>query len=150
MANEMYEIPMDGSPVIYDGDQNELVPAGEYLFRVLQMKRVHREAKGKMPKHVEVRFYMELENADGERYKVWDGIRMYSAFIWKYAALAKAIGHTKKDSKNIIVDWSRFEGAEGRVKVTQRKWNDQMQNDFTYLLPAEDPGIFNDGAHGDW
>ena len=131
--------------IYYDDTERQSadIPEGEYLFRILQYKRENVQAKGKMPNHINVKFQLELEDADGKVGKVWDNLRMYQKWVWKYSQIAKSIGHTAADSKQIRIDWSRFEGSEGRLKLSKRDWkkNDgtvEKQNEFDYLLPAVD------------
>jgi hypothetical protein len=137
--NENDAIPMDGSFEVEA--PSSLIPEGEYLFTIAQMKREQVEAKGKMPKHVNIKFMLRLENADGPAGTVWDNLRMYMKWAWKFAELAKSIGHTAADANSCRIDWSKFEGAQGRVKITQKDWekNDgtkEKQNAFKYLLPV--------------
>lgn len=141
MFDENAAIPMDGTPVIYE-DENALIPAGEYTFRVLTVKRVNEEARGKMPAHVNIKFKMQLFTLEGASAGVaWDNIRMYMRFMWKYAEFAKCIGQTPPGDNQIRLNWSQAEGAEGRVRVSMREWKRQdgtteQQNDFKYLVPG--------------
>ena len=136
--NENASIPMDGTAVHYEGDQNAIIPAGTYFFRVLRLKREQVDATQSMPRHVNLRWLMLLENADGEAGRAWDNLRMYRKWLWKYEAVAKAVGHTPKDSQDIRIDWNAFEGATGRVEVevgewTRRDGTKEPQNRFKYL-----------------
>lgn len=131
----------------YEGGSGEFreIPEGEYCFRILQYRRENVQATGKMPNHVNVKFQLELEDADGIAGKVWDNLRMYQKWAWKYAQIAKSIGHAAPADKDIRINWGAIEGAEGRLKLKKREWtkNDGtkgLQNDFEYLLPAEDTG----------
>ena len=139
IIDEMAEIPMDGAEVVYE-DENREIPPGEYFFRVVALKRVKEEASGSMPAHVNIKFKLELETPEGKVGVAWDNIRMYQKFLWKYADLAKAIGHTAPDATRIKLDWSTFVGATGRVKLGKREWKKsdgttELQNDFKYLTP---------------
>lgn len=138
--DEMAAIPMDGSEIEYQSENRE-VPPGEYFFTIMAMKRVQEEARGSMPAHVNVKFKLQLETADGPVGVVWDNLRMYNKWLWKYAELAKCIGHTAPDATRIRIDWGRFEGATGRVKLSKREWKKsdgtvELQNDCKYLPAA--------------
>lgn len=138
--NENASIPMDGSAVHYEGGENAIIPAGTYFFRILRLKREQVDATQTMPRHVNLRWLMLLENADGEAGRAWDNLRMYRKWLWKYEQVAKAVGHTPKDSQEIRIDWNAFEGATGRVEVAVGKWKrkdgtEADQNTFKYLVP---------------
>ena len=86
---------------------------------------------------------IDLENADGQRGTVWDNLRMYQKWVWKYAEIAKAIGHTSPDSTQIRIDWSRFVGASGKVRLSHRVWEKddgtkETQADLKYIIPSAD------------
>ena len=121
VIDEMAAIPMDGSEVEYVSENREVAP-GEYFFRITAMKRIQEEARGSMPAHTNVKFKLELETADGPAGVVWDNLRMYQKWLWKYSDLAKCIGHTAPDATRIRIDWSKFIGATGRVKLSMRDW----------------------------
>lgn len=141
--NEMAEIPMDGTPVTYEGGSSIIQP-GEYLFRIINLRKEMVEATAKMPKHMNMKFQLKLETADGPSGTAWDNIRMYRKWLWKYSELAKSIGHAAKDSTSILIHWDKFVGSEGRVKIDITDWKKsdgtvEKQNTFKYLLPAENP-----------
>ena len=136
----MAAIPMDGSEVEYQTENREIAP-GEYFFTITAMKRVQEEARGSMPAHVNVKFKLQLETPDGPVGVVWDNLRMYQKWLWKYAKLAKCIGHTPPDATRIRIDWGTFVGATGRVKISKREWKKsdgtvEMQNDCKYLAAS--------------
>ena len=138
--DETAAIPMDGSEVEYTSENRE-VPAGEYFFTITAMKRVQEESRGSMPAHVNVKFKLQLETGDGPVGVVWDNLRMYNKWLWKYAELAKCIGHTAPDATRIRIDWGKFVGATGRVKISKREWKKsdgtvELQNDCKYLPAA--------------
>lgn len=135
-------ISFDGEIIYNESERDTKIEPGEYLFKILQYKRENVQATGKMPNHVNVKFQLELENADGIAGRVWDNMRMYMKWAWKLARIAKSIGHTAVDSNQIRIDWSRFEGAEGRLKLTHKTWKKQdgtetLQNEYEYLPPAD-------------
>lgn len=139
--NENMEIPMDGA-IEYDGGYS-LVPEGEYFFTVIDWKKIQTPAKGKMPNHINIKFKLHLENADNVSGTAWDNLRMYQKWVWKYAEIAKAIGHTAPDCTQIRIDWSRFVGAGGKVKVSHREWEKddgtkETVLDFKYVIPSAD------------
>ena len=141
--DDMAAIPMDGS-ITYE-EQKKIIPEGEYLFRIEQMKREQQNATDKMPRHVNVKFMLRLENEDGPAGTAWDNLRMYMKWAWKFAEIAKSIGHTPPESKSCRIDWEHFIGAEGRVRISVKDWkrNDgtvEKQNAFKYLPPAKDDG----------
>lgn len=140
--NENMPISLDGD-VEYTGGSS-LIPEGEYLFRIANMKREEVEAKGDMPKHINLKFQLKLENADGSAGYAWDNVRMYMKWVWKYSDLAKSIGHWPVSAAKGHIDLNRFVGAEGRVRVTITDWKKrdgttEKQNSFKYLPPAEQP-----------
>ena len=139
--NENAAIPMDGTAVEYDSTP-QLLPEGEYFFTVMEMKREQCGSSEKMPPHINVKFRLKLTNGELTGH-AWDNLRMYQKWIWKYADIAKSIGHTAPDSTLVRVDWAKFVGSEGKVKVTLKDWtrNDgtvEKQYQFKYLLPAGD------------
>lgn len=139
--NENAEIPMEGA-VHYEKEESPILENGTYSFRVLSMKREIVSPTNTMPRHTNVKFMMLLEDADGQSWKVWDNVRMYQKWLWKYAQLAKGIGDVPKDSTTIQIDWGRFVGKTGFVEVTQKPWKksdgtEVMQNQFKYLAPGE-------------
>lgn len=138
--NENAAIPMDG-PIEYDGS-SQLLPEGDYYFTIQEMKREQCSSTEKMPPHINVKFRLKLTNGELTGH-AWDNLRMYQKWIWKYADIAKCIGHTAAESTQIRVDWNKFVGAEGKVRVTLKDWrrNDgtvEKQYNFKYLLPVGD------------
>ena len=136
--DEYAAIPMNGE-IIYD-NEHKIIQPGEYLFTVISMKREQVERSEKMPNHINIKFQLKLETADGDAGKVWDNLRMYNKWLWKYAELAVSIGHTPVGSNRIQIDWSKFVGAQGQVQIGKRTWerNDgtkKEQNTFEYLCP---------------
>lgn len=136
--NENEEILMDGTAVHYEEETSTVVPEGRYLFRILKMKREQVNATEKMPRHVNIRFMMLLETADGEAGRVWDNLRMYKKWLWKYSQVAKSIGHTPRESSDIVIDWNRFEGSTGLLEATvgdfkKRDGTVVQQNSFKFL-----------------
>lgn len=134
----------DGFTVEYD-DAQKLIPDGEYLFRIINMKREQVEKTDKMPAHINIKFQIKIEDADGVVGTAWDNVRMYMKWAWKFAELAKAIGDTPPDSKTCRINWGAFVGAEGRVKVGNKTWEKrdgtkEPQNTFKYLPPAVSDG----------
>lgn len=134
-------IPMDGE-IDYEG--SSIIPEGEYLFQIASMKREQVQGTEKMPNHLNLKFMLRLSNADGPAGTLWDNLRMYRKWLWKYNDLAKSIGHTAADSTKISIDWDSFVGSEGRVQITISDWkkNDgtvQKQNNVKYLLPSTQP-----------
>lgn len=145
VEDENGSIPMDGSAVHYEGDKSEIIPAGTYLFRVVRLRREQVDASQTMPRHVNLKWLMVLEDADGEVGKAWDNLRMYRKWLWKFESVAKAIGHTPKESHDIRIDWNRFEGATGCVEVSVSKWKrrdgtEEPQNNFKYIWPDDGKG----------
>ena len=143
--DEYGAIPMDGQPVDYHQDSSDEITPGEYFFRIEAMKRVQQQASGNMPSHVNVKFKLRLETPEGVAGYLWDNIRMYNKFLWKYADLAKAIGHTPPDSTQIRIDWGSFVGSTGKVKITDQEWKKQdgtvsIQKNCKYLVPAKADG----------
>ena len=59
--DDMAAIPMDGSEIHYE-EQKKVIPEGEYLFTITQMKREQQNATDKMPRHVNIKFMLKLEN----------------------------------------------------------------------------------------
>ena len=138
--DEYAAVPMDGE--IEVENENQIIPEGEYLFRIVSMKREQVEKTEKMPNHTNIRFQIKLEHPDGTSAgNAFDNIRMYMKWAWKFSDIAKSIGHTPPDSRSCRIAWDKFVGAEGRVKVTIRDWKKsdgtiEKQNAFKYLPPA--------------
>ena len=84
VIDEMAAIPMDGTEIEYQSENREVAP-GEYFFRITAMKRIQEEARGSMPAHTNVKFKLELETPDGPVGVVWDNLRMYQKWLWKYS-----------------------------------------------------------------
>lgn len=151
MYNENEAIPMDGTSVHYEENATQVVPAGKYRFRIAMVRREQVNQTDKMPRHINMRWMMILEDADGERGRVWDNLRMYNKWLWKYAQVAKAIGHTAPESPDVRIDWSRFEGATGMVEAslgdyTRKDGTTVKQNSFKYL--ATDPASARSAGNG--
>lgn len=145
--DEFAEIPMDGGVVWREEDQQpKEIPDGEYIFTVCELKTEWKERSEKAPRHMVQKFRLKLSNADGDVGYLWDNVPMYMKFMWKYTKLAKAIGHTPKDSDKVTLRWSEIVGAEGRCKVERKPQKKDPTKTFAaidYLLPADenDPAL---------
>ncbi len=143
--DENATIGMDDDFTVEYDDTAKLIPDGEYLFRIINMKREQVEKTDTMPPHINIKFQIKIEDADGVVGTAWDNIRMYMKWAWKFAELAKSIGDTPPDSKTCRINWGSFVGAEGRVKVGKKVWTKrdgtkEDQNTFKYLQPAKADG----------
>jgi len=126
--NENAEIPMEGA-VHYEKEESPILENGTYSFRVLSMKREIVSPTNTMPRHTNVKFMMLLEDADGQSWKVWDNVRMYQKWLWKYAQLAKGIG------MNVIAyDIFHAEGIENELGMKYVELEELFaQSDFISL-----------------
>lgn len=143
--DENAPIGMDENFSVEYDNSTKLIPDGEYLFKIISMKREQIEKTDTMPSHINIKFQIKIENADGVVGTAWDNIRMYMKWAWKFAELAKSIGDTPPNSQTCRINWNSFIGAEGRVKVSQKDWKrrdgtSEKQNVFKYLLPAAPSG----------
>lgn len=157
MNRDYEEIPMD-QPFDYEGDF-KLIPDGEYDFRVISLERKEVEAGEKSPQHRKVEFAMEIFDHGDRIGKVTDNIPMLGKFKWKYVAFGRSIGQVAPDqTKGILIDFRKVIGAEGRCKVSVRKFkkrdgSDGESNQVEYLLPAAEDASFPDTAdsgNGGW
>lgn len=146
MANydEFSEIPMDGG-IDYKEEERREIPDGEYLFTVCELKSELRERTEKAPRHMVMKFRLKLSTADGDAGYLWDNVPMYMRFLWKYAKLAKAIGHTPADAEKVTLRWNEIVGAEGRCRVKRKPQKNDPAKTFAeieYLIPGEgDPRL---------
>lgn len=91
----------------------QILPAGNYWFRVLDWEKGKSSAK----KCDMAKVRLEVRDRTGEyKTRVTESLLLHSDFEWKLSAFFRSIG-LKEHGKKFVMDWSKVSGAFGWAKV---------------------------------
>lgn len=96
-----------------DGKNMQLLPSGEYSFRVINhnKKRYQPKPGAKMAACPMVEVILEVEGKE-----IKENLYLLASQEWKLAAFFRAIGQ-KKHGEKLRMDWNRVNGSTGRCKI---------------------------------
>lgn len=134
---------------IQNDESFSVIPEGEYDFRVIKFERKRYEGGAKIPACNKAALFLELSTADGVIGKVNTDLIMHSSIEWKISAFFRSIGQ-KKHGEKLSMDWSKVPGAEGRCKISMRKFKkkdgtEAESNEVNFLDPAADVPVTDKG-----
>lgn len=126
-----------------DGGSYEVLPEGDYAFRVDKFERARHSGSNKIPPCNKAILTLSVfgEEATGT---IQTNLFLYSKFEWKLCQFFTAIGH-RKHGETLRMNWPSVPGSTGTCHVGIRKWtgNDGKEhegNEITeFYDPAEDP-----------
>jgi len=136
-----------------DGDF-QLIPAGEYGFRVDKLEKKWFKGSEKMCACNQVELTLEILGDDGPMGNVTTNLFLNEKCMGIYSSFFRSIGQ-KKHGEPCKPDWGKVIGSTGRCKVKVRTFKTREgkeleSNDVTFLdpIPAEQATSFNPGGGG--
>ncbi len=112
------EIEDDGS-----GEFTVLEP-GEYSFTVAELNRKNYNGSDKLPPCHQAELWLECTDGMGNVARVKDNIYLVKSIEWKISQLMRCIGQ-KQHGQRVKPDWSKVEGAHGRVRLKKEEYEYQ-------------------------
>lgn len=156
--NEDRELGWDDEIQNDDAGAKEVLPAGNYPFEIVDVKRERHFPKpdGKLPECNKAVVTVRVHHAQGEYVDLTSNLFLHSRCEGMLCQFFKAIGH-RKHGEPLKPDWSRVVGARGTCKLAVREYMGQdgakrQANDVKSFLdpalvappapPADDDGGF--------
>lgn len=137
------EIKNDSSPY-------EVLPEGDYEFRVEKFERARHGGSEKIPACNKAILTLAVTSPQGSG-KVQVNLFLHSKFEWKLCQFFTSIG-ARKRGEPLRMNWNAVAGATGRCHVSVRKWigNDGKEHDGNevteFFEPEELPTQWQNGA----
>ena len=126
---------LDWNDEIEQESEFELLPAGEYDFRVAVMERSFFNGSEKMDPCNMARLTLQIASpTTGNSINVFDRLYLSSKAEWRISQFLICIGQKKKGEK-IKPDWNAVEGSTGRAKIGIHKYNGKESNEVVQYLP---------------
>lgn len=141
---------MDWGDVIEsDGQEHKVLPEGDYDFTITKFERGRFPGSPKIPPCNKAILTL---NVNGVTIKT--DLILYKTLEWKLAAFFRSIGQ-KKHGEKLTMDWNKVEGANGRARISIRKYERGGQtyeiNDVAeWLDPVEQTGFTETKDKGPW
>jgi hypothetical protein len=131
------EIQNDGSPF-------EILPEGDYSFRVDKFERARHGGSEKIPACNKAVLTLSVFGADAVG-TVQTNLFLYSKFEWKLCQFFTAIGQ-RKHGETMRMNWAAVTGSTGSCHVGVRTWtgNDGKEhqgNEITEFYDPEDTPV---------
>lgn len=138
------EIKNDSSPY-------EVLPEGDYEFRVEKFERARHGGSDKIPACNKAILTLDVTSPQGSG-KVQVNLFLHSKFEWKLCQFFTSVG-ARKRGEPLRMNWNAVAGATGRCHIGVRKWigtNDGKEhegNEVTeFFEPEELPAQWQNGA----
>lgn len=142
-TNEGYALDWDAE-IENEGTPFVVAEPGDYNFTVVNFERARFNGSAKMPPCNQAKLTLKLDMPDGQVCEVKHNIFLHSKTEWRLCEFFTAIGQRKHGQK-VSMNWNAVIGANGRCKITKRKFTNsntgkEMEaNDVEkFYEPAED------------
>lgn len=122
-----------------DGGNFEVLPEGDYNFRVEKFERARHGGSEKIPACNKAILSLTVSNPDASG-TVQTNLFLYSKFEWKLCQFFTSIGQ-RKHGEVMRMNWGAVPGASGRCHVGVRTWkgNDGKDHDGNEITEFYDP-----------
>lgn len=121
----------------------DIVPPGDYLFEIVQVKRGQHQPKegGKLPACPKAELTVRVYPPSGDYVDIDHNLFLHSRCEGMLCQFFRAIGH-RKHGETLRPDWGRVVGSRGWCKVAIRDWTgrdgDKRQcNDIKSFIDPE-------------
>lgn len=127
-----------------EGNPYQLLPEGEYSFRIEKFERARHPGSEKIPPCNKAVLTLAVTGPGGSG-SVQTSLFLYSRFEWKLCQFFTAIGQ-RRPGEAVRMNWQAVTGAAGRCKLGVRKWTgsdgrEHSGNEVTEFLPPEAEGF---------
>lgn len=126
------EIENDGSPY-------EVLPEGDYDFRVAKFERARHNGSEKIPPCNKAVLTLEVSDSE-KKGSLTVNLFLHSKFEWKLCQFFTAIGQ-RKHGERLRMNWTQVPGSMGRCHVGIRKWsgNDGKEHESNEVTEFYEP-----------
>ena len=104
-----------------DGDEFELLPAGDYDFEVKSFERGRHNGSEKLPPCNKAVLKIRVSNSEGKASTITHNLMLHSKCEGLICAFFTAIGQ-RKHGEQLRMDWNKVVGSRGRCKVGVRTY----------------------------
>ena len=127
-----------------EGNLYQLLPEGEYSFRVEKFERARHSGSEKIPPCNKAVLTLSVTGPGGSS-SVQTSLFLHSRFEWKLCRFFTAIGQ-RRPGEAVRMNWQAVPGASGRCKLGERKLTgsdgrEHSGNEVTEFLPPEEKGF---------
>ena len=138
--NQNMEMGWDDT-ITEDGQQFQVLPEGDYDFIVSSFERARHSGSEKIPPCNKAVLNLMINTQEGSVVVKTD-LLLYRSLEWRISSFFRSIGQ-KKHGERLQMDWSKVNGASGRVHLKVReyvdKWNTtRKKNEVGYFIDPED------------
>jgi len=106
-----------------DGSDFQLIPAGEYGFKVTQFERQRHNGSAKLPACPKAVLHLEIFDDDGRTLAsdMTSNLFLHTKCEGFLTAFFRAIG-ARKHGEKMTMDWTKVPGATGRCKIKEKEF----------------------------
>lgn len=119
-------------------DSFEIVPAGDYDFKIVEFERAQFEGSEKMPACPQAKITYEVETPNGTRGRIRQNLFLHSKSQWQLTNFACAIGQMHRGDGTFRINWSGLIGSTGRMEVKIRQYNGKDYNEVKRFYDKDD------------
>jgi hypothetical protein len=133
--------------IVKDSGEFTLLPEGDYTFKVVNFERAWYDGSDKIPPCNKAIITIKIEAPEGTA-ELKENLFLTTKTEGLLSAFFSSIGQKKK-GEPLRMNWNKVIGSTGRVKVTNREYNDSTYNQVKRWLSPEEPksaGGFKPGA----
>jgi hypothetical protein len=107
-----------------DGNAFQVLPDGEYPFRVVSMEKGRFEGSGKLPACNMAKVTIEVGDAEGPAVEIIHRLYLHTITEGLLCQFFRSVG-ARKSGQKLPMDWPGLPGKTGRCKVTSREWTNK-------------------------
>ncbi len=120
---QSHELAWDAT-IENDGNAFQVLPDGEYPFRVVGMERGRFEGSAKLPPCNMAKVTIEVGDAEGPTVEVIHRLYLHSVTEGLLCQFFRCIG-ARKSGQKLPMDWAGIVDKTGRCTVTTRDWTNR-------------------------
>ena len=132
---------LDWDDEISQENEFNILPEGEYDYKVTSFERANYEGGDKIPACKKAEIYLYIKAPNGDSTVVKESLLLHTKMEWKLSEFFISIGQ-KKHGEPLRPKWGEVVGATGRCRLGIREWkgsdgvNRQSNQVKKFLEPA--------------
>lgn len=127
MDDTMINQALDWDDEISAENEFELLPEGEYKFRIETLERGRFNGSAKMAACPQANLTIAVTKEDGKEAKVFDTLYLNTKAEWRLSQFFVAIGQKKK-GEPLTMNWKKVPGSTGKLKLVINEYTDKNGN----------------------
>lgn len=127
MDDTMINQALDWDDEISAENEFELLPEGEYKFRIEALERGRFNGSAKMAACPQANLTIAVTKENGKEAKVFDTLYLNTKAEWKLSQFFVAIGQKKK-GEPLTMNWGKVPGSTGKLKLVINEYTDKNGN----------------------